>query len=80
MAASAARPAVLVHLTALVLAAHHSPGAGRTSMEADHPPRACGLDRNTLTATLGHLVAVNAVGAWTFESIADDVTWDPPRT
>lgn len=67
-------------LTALVLAAHHSPGAGRTSMEADHLTRACGLDRNTLAATLDRLVAVNVVGAWTFESITEDVTWDPPRT
>ncbi|WP_406340580.1 hypothetical protein [Streptomyces sp. NBC_01578] len=66
-------------LTALVLAAHHSPGAGRTSMEADHLTRTCGLDRNTLTATLDRLVAVNAVGAWTFEPVTEDVSWDPPH-
>ncbi|MER5852957.1 hypothetical protein ABT126_39850 [Streptomyces sp. NPDC002012] len=66
-------------LTALVLAAHHSPGAGRTSMEADHLTRTCGLDRSLLTATLDRLVSVNAVGAWTFEPVTEDVSWDPPR-
>ncbi|MGW3736835.1 hypothetical protein [Streptomyces sp. NPDC005148] len=66
-------------LTALVLAAHHSPNAGRTSMEADHLTRTCGLDRNTLTATLARLVAVNTVGAWTFEPVTEDVSWDPPH-
>ncbi|MER7811896.1 hypothetical protein [Streptomyces sp900116325] len=66
-------------LTALVLAALHSPGAGRTSMEADHLTRTCGLDRNTLTATLDRLVSVNAVGAWTFEPVTEDVSWDPPH-
>ncbi|WP_329452874.1 hypothetical protein OG894_41525 [Streptomyces sp. NBC_01724] len=67
-------------LTALVLAAHHSPGAGRTSLEADHLTRTCGLDRNTLTATLDRLVAVNTVGAWTFEPVTEDMSWNPPRT
>ncbi|WP_406466427.1 hypothetical protein [Streptomyces sp. NBC_01594] len=66
-------------LTALVLATHHSPRAGRTSMEADHLTRTCGLDRNTLTATLDRLVAVNAIGAWTFEPVTEDVSWDPPH-
>ena len=65
-------------LTALVLAAHHSPNPGRTSMEADHLTRACGLDRNKLTATLDRLVTVNAVGAWMFEPVTEDVSWDPP--
>ncbi|MGW0694942.1 hypothetical protein [Streptomyces sp. NPDC002738] len=65
-------------LTALVLAAHHSPGAGRTSMEAHHLTRTCGLDRSTLTATLDRLVSVNAVGAWTFEPTTEDVSWDQP--
>ncbi|MET8275099.1 hypothetical protein [Streptomyces sp. NPDC005096] len=67
-------------LTALVLAAHHSPGAGRTSMEADHLTRTCGLDRNTLTATLDRLVTVNTIGAWTLEPVTQDVSWDPPPT
>lgn len=66
-------------LTALVLTAHHSPGAGRTGMEADHLTRTCGLDRNTLTATLDRLVTVNTVEAWTFEPITEDVSWDPPH-
>lgn len=65
-------------LTALVLAAHHSPGAGRTSMEADHLTRTCGLDRNKLTATLDRLVTVYTIGAWTFEPVTEDVSWDPP--
>ncbi|MET8190366.1 hypothetical protein [Streptomyces sp. NPDC005078] len=65
-------------LTALVLAAHHSPGAGRTSMEADRLTRTCGLDQNTLTATLDRLVSLNAVGAWTFEPVTEDVSWDWP--
>ncbi|WP_406434677.1 hypothetical protein OHA59_47310 [Streptomyces sp. NBC_01589] len=39
-------------LTSLVLTAHRSPGSCRTSMEADHLTRTCGLDQNTLTATL----------------------------
>ncbi|WP_406423537.1 hypothetical protein OHA59_49890 [Streptomyces sp. NBC_01589] len=65
-------------LTALVLTAHHSPGAGRTSMEADHLTRTCGLDQNTLTATLDRLVTVNAVEAWTIEPATQDVSWDPP--
>ncbi|MGC5007754.1 hypothetical protein OG894_41200 [Streptomyces sp. NBC_01724] len=65
-------------LTALVLAAHHSPSARRTSMEAHHLTRPCGLDQNTLTATLDRLVSVNAIGAWTFEPVTEDVSWDPP--
>lgn len=48
-------------------------------MEADHLTRTCGLDRNILTATLDHLVAVNAIAAWTFEPITEDVSWDPPH-
>ncbi|MET8592821.1 hypothetical protein, partial [Streptomyces sp. NPDC005078] len=64
-------------LTALVLTAYHSPAAGRTSMEADHLTRTCGLNRNTLTATLDRLVTVNTVGAWTFEPVTEDVSWDP---
>ncbi|MFV5996114.1 hypothetical protein ACNPQM_27835 [Streptomyces sp. NPDC056231] len=67
-------------LTALVLVTHYSPGAGRTSMEADRLTRTCGLDRNMLTPTLDRLVSVNAVGAWTFEPITEDVSWDPPHT
>jgi hypothetical protein len=66
-------------LTALVLTAHHSPGAGWTSMEADRLTRTCGLGQNMLTATLDRLVSVNAVGAWTFEPVTDDVSWDPPH-
>ncbi|MFJ7949570.1 hypothetical protein ACIQ6K_39210 [Streptomyces sp. NPDC096354] len=66
-------------LTALVLTAHRSPGTGRTSMEADRLTRTCGLDQNMLTATLDRLVSVNAVGAWTFEPVTDDVSWDPPH-
>ncbi|MFD4232505.1 hypothetical protein [Streptomyces sp. NPDC058545] len=62
-------------LTALVLTAHHSPDAGQTSMEADHLTRTCGLDQNTLTATLDRLVAVNAIGAWTFEPVTEDVSY-----
>ncbi|MET8594241.1 hypothetical protein ABZV43_37890, partial [Streptomyces sp. NPDC005078] len=66
-------------LTALVLAANHPPDAGQTSMEAEHLTRTCGLDQNTLTATLDHLVTVNTLAAWTFEPVTEDVTWDPPR-
>ncbi|MFC8259721.1 hypothetical protein ACFUNF_19325 [Streptomyces sp. NPDC057291] len=66
-------------LTALVLTAHHSPGAGRTSMEAEHLTGTCGLDQNTLTAALDRLVAVNVLGAWTFEPVTEDVSWDSPR-
>ncbi|MFD7757262.1 hypothetical protein [Streptomyces sp. NPDC059757] len=66
-------------LTALVLAAHHSPGTGRTGMEADRLTRTCGLNQNMLTATLDRLVSVNAVGAWTFEPVTEDVSWDPPH-
>lgn len=65
-------------LTALVLTAHHSPGAGQASVEADHLTRTCGLDRNTLTATLDRLVTVNTVGAWTFDPVTEDVSWNPP--
>ncbi|MGW1886936.1 hypothetical protein [Streptomyces sp. NPDC001970] len=64
-------------LTALVLDAYHSPTAGRTSLEAERLTRACGFDRKMLTATLDRLVTVNAVGAWTFEPVTDDVSWDP---
>ncbi|MDX3771659.1 MULTISPECIES: hypothetical protein [unclassified Streptomyces] len=66
-------------LTALLLTVHYTPDAGRTSMEADHLTRTCGLDRNTLTAALDRLLSVNAVGAWTFEPVTEDVSWDPPR-
>ncbi|MFE4920736.1 hypothetical protein [Streptomyces sp. NPDC056661] len=62
-------------LTALVLTAHHSPNAGRTSMEAEP----CGLGQNTLTATLDRLATVNAVGAGTFEPVTEDVSWAPPH-
>ncbi|WP_371798184.1 hypothetical protein OG963_01330 [Streptomyces sp. NBC_01707] len=64
-------------LTALVLTAHHSPNPGRTSMDVDHLTRTCGLNRNTLTATLDRLMSVNAVGAWMFEPVTEDVSWDP---
>ncbi|MFE4959861.1 hypothetical protein ACFRCW_39250 [Streptomyces sp. NPDC056653] len=66
-------------LTALVLTTHHSPNAGRSSMEADHLTRTCGLDQHTLTATLNRLVSVNAVEAWTFELVTEDVSWNSPR-
>ncbi|MFE7704922.1 MULTISPECIES: hypothetical protein [unclassified Streptomyces] len=66
-------------LTALVLTTHRSPNAGRSSMEADHLTRTCGLDQHTLTATLNRLVSVYAVEAWTFELVTEDVSWDSPR-
>ncbi|MEI5011701.1 hypothetical protein RB196_34525 [Streptomyces sp. PmtA] len=65
-------------LTALVLVAYYSPDAGRTSLEADRLTRTCGLDRKMLTATLDRLVTVNAVGAWMFEPVTEDVFWDLP--
>ncbi|MGW8800811.1 hypothetical protein ACWGN9_27640 [Streptomyces sp. NPDC055775] len=66
-------------LTALVLTAHHSPNAGRTSMEAEHLTRTCGLGQNTLTATLDRLVTVHAVGAGTSAPVTEDVSLAPPH-
>ncbi|WP_406373910.1 hypothetical protein OH781_40845 [Streptomyces sp. NBC_01550] len=66
-------------LTALVLTAHHSPDAGRTSMEAEHLTRTCRLDQNTLTATLDRLVTANIIRAWMLEPVTEDVSWDPPH-
>lgn len=63
-------------LTLLALAAHHSPGATRSSTETDRLHRACGLDPHKLEQALDQLVLTGAITQWRFSQNSEKVHWD----
>ncbi|WP_326647276.1 hypothetical protein [Streptomyces sp. NBC_01750] len=66
-------------LSALALAAHHSPGHARTGVEADRLRRACGLHSSGLGTLLDQLLAAGTLTSWTCDPATDELHWTPSQ-
>ncbi|MFE5028312.1 hypothetical protein ACFRAO_34700 [Streptomyces sp. NPDC056656] len=64
-----------LQLTAVVLAAHTSPGAAHATADAGQVARSCGLIDGQLVTALEQLTAAGALSAWTLDATMDDLAW-----
>ncbi|WP_405593867.1 hypothetical protein OG741_37580 [Streptomyces sp. NBC_01410] len=66
-------------LTALGLAAHHSPAHARTGVETDRLSRACGTTPAELGPLLDQLVTAGTIKAWACDPHIEELHWAPSR-
>lgn len=64
-----------LQLTAVVLAAHASPGAAHATSDAGQVARSCGLTGNQLVTALQQLEMAGTLTTWTLDATMDDLAW-----